>query len=733
MKRLLSTMLAWIFGIASFVGIASAASSDCLNVSFRNWDSMCLGISKNGTKNFKISMDKNNLSKNSEIKCYVIFENASMQTIKNCEWTFSHAWSSTEDVIINAMYVLRNKDFYSKRVSTEVNFNKGTWWTNHNLITSSKSSSSKSSSSSKKSSNDLKVSVSPSSPDTYDWVKLDIETDDDYVGKINFSKLQYKSNSSSSWSNISSTSSTYVSDYSSEWNNGYYRMVSSDDGEVTLKNLVKFKKSGYYRIYVEDTEGNESYVQINVDTSSSSSSSSYNDGIELSTNRKSPSTNQYVNLTIETDDDYVGRLSLSAKYRKSSSDSWSSISNTSSTYFSDYSDEWDNGFYRMTSDDDGEVTLGDLVKFKKAGYYRIYVEDYDGNESYIEFSVDTSSSSSSSYNDGIELSTNRKSPSTNQYVNLTIETDDDYVGNLSFYAKYRSSSSSSWTTIPKTSRTSSTYFSDYSDEWADGYYRMRSSDDGEVTLDDLVKFRKSGYYRIYVEDTDGNESYIEFDVDTSSSSSSSSRYYGDEIELSTNRESPSTDQYINLTIETEDDNYFGKLYLLAKYRSSSSNSWSNISNTSSTYFSDYSDEWENGFYRMTTDDEGEVTLRNLVKFRKDGYYRISVIDTDGNESYIEFSVGDVSKSSSSKSSVSWFSKSQLANVKSLYNQWDNMISQLKRDYPSLKKDTYWAKLTDSFYNNIKDVVNDKKSRNFEDYDDYTKAFNSRYKYTMNNK
>ena len=41
-----------------------------------------------------------------------------------------------------------------------------------------------------------------------------------------------------------------------------------------------------------------------------------------------------------------------------------------------------------------------------------------------------------------------------------------------------------------------------------------------------------------------------------------------------------------------------------------------------------------------------------VKFRKDGYYRISVIDTDGNESYIEFSVGDVSKSSSSKSSVS---------------------------------------------------------------------------------
>ena len=427
-------------------------------------------------------------------------------------------------------------------------------------------------------------------------------------------------------------------------------MTSSDNGEVSLKNLVKFKKSGYYRIYVEDTDGNESYVQINVDTSSSSSSS-YNDDIELSTNRKSPSTNQYVNLTIETDDDYVGRLSLSAKYRKTSSDSWSSISNTSSTYFSDYSDEWDNGFYRMTSDDDGEVTLGDLVKFKKAGYYRIYVEDYDGNESYIQFDVDSAGSYDD--NDELKISVSPSNADTYEWIDLTVKTDADYDARIKISKlQYRSNNSSSWSDISNI--TSSTYVSDYSDAWSSSFRRIVTDEDGEATLRDIVKFKKSGYYRIYVEDTDDNESYVQVNVDTSSSSSSSSRHYGDEIELSTNRESPSTDQYVNLTIETEDDNYFGKLYLLAKYRSSSSNSWSNISNTSSTYFSDYSDEWENGFYRMTTDDDGKVTLRNLVKFRKDGYYRISVIDTDGNESYIEFSVGDVSKSSSSssKSSIS---------------------------------------------------------------------------------
>ena len=967
MKKLLWTLLA-VFAFLG-VGLSTAYASDCLDIEFDNWDSLCLDIEKNGSK-FDVSVANNNLRRNSSILCYITLPNNIRKTLNACRWSFSYDSSSTDTVIVSAMYQPNDDYIYSERFSTKINFRNGSWVDSRTLMNydnsrnwkNSKSSSSSSyndgdlelstnksspstnqyvnltvetdrdyygkltlsakyrsssngsrssisntsstyfssysdewedgyykmkssdkgkktlsnllkfkksgyyriyvkdtdwnesyiqfnvdtsSSSSRYDNDDLKVSVSPSSPDTNEWVKLTIETDDDHTGKINFSKFQYRSSSSSSWSNIYRTSSTYVSDYSDEWDDGYYKMTYSDDGEKSFSKFIKFKKAGYYRIYVEDTDWNESYVQVNVDTSSSSSS--YNDDIELSTNRKSPSTSQYVNLTIETDEDYVGRLSLSAKYRKSSSDSWSSISNTSTTYFTDYSDEWENGFYRMTSDDDGEVTLGDLVKFKKSGYYRIYVKDYDGNESYIQFDVNTAgwsndnnelklsvspsyadtyewidltvktdadydarikisklqyrsssssswsnisnitsstyvsdysdawsdsfhrivtdedgkatlrdivkfkkagyyriyvedtddnesyvqvsvdtSSSSSSYNDDIELSTNRKSPSTNQYVNLTIETDEDYVGNLSFYAKYRSSSSSSWTTIPKSSRTSSTYFSDYSDEWEDGYYKMRSSDDGEVTLKDLVKFRKSGYYRIYVEDTDGNESYIEFSVDTSSSSSS----YNDDIELSTNRKSPSTNQYVNLTIET-DRNYYGKLYFTTKYRSSSNGSRSNISNTSSTYFSDYSDEWEDGYYRMTSSDRWEVTLSNLVKFRKEGYYRISVLDTDWNESYIEFTVGDADDNSSS--SVKWFTSKELSRVKSLYRSWDNTISQLKKEYPSLKKDSYWIELSEDFYDNMKDVVNDRSSREFRDYDDFEAAFNKWYKYTYRNR
>ena len=61
-----------------------------------------------------------------------------------------------------------------------------------------------------------------------------------------------------------------------------------------------------------------------------------------------------------------------------------------------------------------------------------------------------------------------------------------------------------------------------------------------------------------------------------------------------------------------------------------------------------------------------------------------------------------------------------------------MIAQMQKKYPSLKKDTYWSKLSTNFYNDMKDVIDNKKSRDFDTYDDYVKAFNDWYKYTTRN-
>ena len=369
------------------------------------------------------------------------------------------------------------------------------------------------------------------------------------------------------------------------------------------------------------------------------------------------------------------------------------------------------------------MTLSNLVKFRKDGYYRIYVKDTDWNENYIQFSVGDSDSSS---NDDISVSASPSSPDTSEWVKLTISTSRNYTGKINFSKfQYRSSSSDSWSSI---SRTSSTYVSDYSSEWSNGYYKMTSSDDGEAVLKNFIKFKKKGYYRIYAEDTDGNESYVQINVGVSSSSSGNS----DEIELSTNKKSPSTNQYVNLTINTDDTRYTGKLTLTAKYRSSSSASWSSISNTSSTYFNDYSNDWSRGYYKMTSSDRGNVTLSSLVKFRKDGYYRIYVEDTDWNESYIQFSVGDVDDDDDDKSNVNGFTSTQLDKVKKVYKEWNNMVAQMQRQYPSLKKDNFWIKMSDSFYDSMKDVIDNKKSRNFDDYDEFQKAFDDWYKYTLQN-
>ena len=444
------------------------------------------------------------------------------------------------------------------------------------------------------------------------------------------------------------------------------------------------------------------------------------DNIELSTNRKSPTTSQYVNLTIEMDDDdYTWKLKFSVKYRSSSSSSWSTITRTSSTYFSDYSDEWEDWYYKMKSSDDWEVTLKNLVKFKKKWYYRIYVEDTDGNDNYIQFSVWNSS------DDELELSVSDKEPNTNERIKLTIKTDDDYTWKIYFTKlQYRSSSSSSRSNV---SMTSSTYVTNYSTYWDNWYYKMTSSDDGEKTISQFIKFKKKWYYRIYAKDLDDNEAYVQIYIGWSSSSSS------EDIELSTNRKSPTTSQYVNLTIEMDDDDYTWKLKFSVKYRSSSSSSWSTITRTSSTYFSDYSDEWEDWYYKMKSSDDWEVTLKNLVKFKKKWYYRIYIEDTDGNDNYIQFSVWNSSDDDDDEDEdIDWFDSSDVKKVKSVYKNWKNMVEEMKRAYPHLKKDVYRIKLSDNLYDDMKDIINNKRNRDLEDFDEFEDAFDDRYEYTTRN-
>jgi len=68
----------------------------------------------------------------------------------------------------------------------------------------------------------------------------------------------------------------------------------------------------------------------------------------------------------------------------------------------------------------------------------------------------------------------------------------------------------------------------------------------------------------------------------------------------------------------------------------------------------------------------------------------------------------------------------------VYKNWKSMVAEMQRMYPRLKKDIYWIQISNNIYDDLKDVANNKKVRDFDDYQDFEKAFQEWYKYTMTN-
>lgn len=356
--------------------------------------------------------------------------------------------------------------------------------------------------------------------------------------------------------------------------------------------------------------------------------------ITLTTNRSNPYTNQYINLTINnTNKNYTDKLYLSAKYRSSSSSDWYSISNNvSSTYFTDYSNEREDGYYKMKESDNWKVTLTNLVQFKKSGYYRIYVKDVNWNEKYISFTVD-SDDDTSSENEYLDISISPSSPDTNEWIKLNIKTDNDYTWKINFSKfQYRSSSSSSWSTI---SRISSTYVSDHSSTRSNGYYKMKSSDDGEVTLKNLIKFKKGGYYRIYVEDTDDNEEYVQFYVESNDDEEETNSNKKSRIAIDITNQYPYTNNRIWIIINVDTDYTWKINFKKIEYYNNSSRK--DVS-SSSEYIWETSNEWDNWYYKMVSNDYGYKRISNFIKLKKEWKYRIYAETKDWVSDYIQFSV-----------------------------------------------------------------------------------------------
>lgn len=485
-----------------------------------------------------------------------------------CDGRFYYNSNSSEKV---KLYITINDDFST--IEGFYDFGNWSWWNTSDYDYDDYEN------------NELEISANNRNPYTSEYIKLTIDTDDDYAWRISFYKVQYKSTSSSSWIDISRTSSTYFSNYSDEREQGYYNIKYSDYWHKVISNFLKFAKKWYYRIYAKDTYWNTDYIEFNVG-GSSSYDSNY---VEINTNDKYPTTSEYVDLTIETDDDYVGKIYLTAKYKSSNSSSRLSISNTSSTYFSNRSTTWSNWYVSISSSNNGYKRIYDVFKFAKKWYYRIYAEDEDWNYDYIEFDVGWSSSSSNN----IQLRTDDSEPNASEYVDLTVRTDSSYEWKVYFSAQYKSKSSSSWSDI---SRTSSTYFINRSTTWTNGYLTMSYSDRWDKTVSNIFKFAKKWYYRIIAEDKDGYSTYLDFNV-----------WYSDTSPLNwfTQKEFESIERIYSVwpTLISKLRNEYPRLRNNTSWRNLSDelyeNMWDVVHKRSNRVFKDYDDFDRDFRYRFT--------------------------------------------------------------------------------------------------------------------------------------
>ena len=205
----------------------------------------------------------------------------------------------------------------------------------------------------------------------------------------------------------------------------------------------------------------------------------------------------------------------------------------------------------------------------------------------------------------------------------------------------------------------------------------------------------------------------------------------DNFYLTADDTTPSTSQYIDLTVEARDSNddtitdYTDSVNFKVYYRSSSSSSWTQT--TSSTYYT-MSSSYSNG-YDFTSSNDGIKTFTNLIKFNKNNYdYKVRVYDENDTSIYneITFNVG----SNNNNSNVDGFTDSELNTVESIYNSRDDMINNLENDYSNLRNSTRRQNMSDDLKVAMQEIIDDESNKTYDNFDDFYAAFLDWYRYTI---
>lgn len=66
----------------------------------------------------------------------------------------------------------------------------------------------------------------------------------------------------------------------------------------------------------------------------------------------------------------------------------------------------------------------------------------------------------------------------------------------------------------------------------------------------------------------------------------------------------------------------------------------------------------------------------------------------------------------------------------MYDNWPNMISELRDTYSRLDRSSSRKTRSDNFYDDMADILDDKSNRTYDNYDEFWSAFLSWSSYTI---
>ncbi len=344
------------------------------------------------------------------------------------------------------------------------------------------------------------------------------------------------------------------------------------------------------------------------------------------------------------------------------------------------------------------------------------ITNYDFRNGTFSLSSSTSSTSSTSIWTPEFYSISDTRPDRDEWVDVVL-----HVKNLNSRSSYYDGRVNFRVEEYRNWRWQLAYSSDY--ELDKTSYYFSSSDRGEARFNDLIRFRTEGEFRLYAEVDGGNSEYKSFTVENGYSYSSD--YFPEWRNVSDTR--PDRNEWVDMTLRVKNkySNYYeGRVdFRVEEYRN-----W----RWQSAYSSDY--DLDKTSYYFSSSDKGEARFNDLIRFRTEGEFRvIAELGKYSNES--SYQTFYVNRTSSDSHNTYWnsrlsFTDKELTKIKAVAKIWNELMIALEKDYPRLRNSSEWKRISDSFYDSMQDIINDRSFAKYKSWKEFYAGFQEWLSFTV---